>query len=327
MTASTPTSLFQPLYTWHVALVTRHIDECVRRLWDDFGVGPWQYVKFDFAKGDARVYGEAMAFAVQAAVTQVGFMTLGFDQPLSTPNPYSQMIDARGGGAHHLAFAIADEEAARRQMRALGLREIFAADGIGPSREGQAGYFDTRAELGTYIELSKVPAELPPPGPVFPEPGAARSCPVSVRGTSHIVIAVRDLDSTMRNFERLLGISRWRIDSRTAPAVYRGMPITYSSKTATAMAGQYVLMLEQPTSPEGPVSEFLSLHGPAIHRIAFVVDSIAAAGPELAKRGHRELLRVADGSDAGTAISVLDTERTVGVTIELRERPVETAAA
>ena len=321
--AANPLPLFEPLYAWHVALVTRRIDEMVERLWNDFGIGPWQYVKFEFDKADARVYGKPAALSIQAAVTQVGYLTLGFDQPLNTPDPYSEMLDARGGGAHHLAFAIAEENGARQKMRSLGHGELLAGDGIGPSREGQASYFDTQDALGTYIELSKVPAELPPMGRVYPDPAEipGHRSAAAVRSTSHIAIVVRDAARTVANFERMLGIGPWQVATATTSAVFRGARIDYSVKTATATVGDYVLVLEQPVSAGGPLAEFLDRNDQGIHRLAFVVDSLDAAAKELATRGYTELLRTEPSADRA-AVVVFDSERITGVTIELREAPV-----
>jgi len=303
-----------------VALVTRRIEEMVERLWNDFGIGPWMFVKFEFSKDDARVHGTPTVLGVQAAVTQVGFLTLGFDQPLNSPDPYSEMLDTRGGGAHHLAFAVADAEAARRTMHALGHGELLAGDGIGPAREGQVTYFNTGDALGTYIELSKVPTELPPVSRVYPDPVApARVGTVTVRGTSHIAIVVRDVQSTLHSFERILGVGPWRIETKTMSARFRGTPLTYAVKTATATSGPYVLVLEQPVSAGGPLHEFLDQHGQGIHRIAFLVDSLDAALHDITGRGYTELLRLESGTDRSV---VLESERTIGVTVELRERPI-----
>lgn len=323
MNTNTHNSLFAPLYVWHVALVTQRIDECVSRFWTDFGVGPWQFVRFDFKEEDARIFGRPQALSVQAAITQVGFLTLGFDQPMNSPNPYSEMIEARGGGAHHLAFAVADEEAARRQMQALGHNELLAADRIGPAGDGQATYFDTRDALGTYIELSKVPPELPPLGRVFPVSGQTRNSTFTVGGTSHIVIAVRDLDPAVPNFERMLGVGPWKIETRQAPVRYRGSSQVYAARTATAIAGSYVIVLEQPLTSAGPIYDFLEQFGQGIHRISFLVDSLAAAEQELANRGYKLLFKVLDSNNPeSTEAVVLDSERLVGVTLELRERAV-----
>lgn len=312
--------LIETLYTWHVALVTRHIDECVQRLWTDFGIGPWQYVMFEFPKSDASVYGVPHPMRISAAVTQVGFLTLGFDQPMTTPDPYSPMLDERGGGAHHLAFAVADAVSARKKMRDLGYRDLLTADHIGPEGEGAATYFDTRDDLGTFIELSKVPQSLPPAGRVFPEPGSpARAAGPTVRGTSHIAIAVKNLDDAIRHYQKLLGIGPWQIEEAQVQGRFKGADIHYSLKSATALAGNYTLVLEQPTSPAGPIYEFLERHGQGIHRIGFLVDSVEHSARDLVQRGYTESLRTYDMTGGKLATVVFDSERVLGVTVELRE--------
>ncbi len=299
------------LYTWHVALITNTIDACTQRFWSDLGIGPWHYVPFEFAEADARVNGKNTALRISAAVTQVGFLTLGFDQPLTSPNPYADMLLKRGGGAHHLAFAVADEDMARRQMREFGYGELLAADRIGPSGEGAAGYFDTVADLGTIIELSKVPAELPPIGKVFPSPGdAARSGPISVRETLHVTIATHDVERSVHFYEKVLGLGPWAVTTLGASGSYQGRTIQHTVKRAVTRIGTFVLALEQPIGPGGPLRAFIDSNGQGIHRIAFAVDDIHEATPEMERLGHASTFCTSESA-------YFDTEKTFGTMIEL----------
>jgi catechol 2,3-dioxygenase-like lactoylglutathione lyase family enzyme len=306
------------LYPWHVALVTDQIDDCVRRMWTDLGVGPWQYVTFELP--NVAVNGVTTELRVSAAITQVGFLTLGYDQPLTDPNPYSATLRSRGGGAHHFAFAVSDQPAARARMASLGYRTILAADGIGPEREGSAGYFDTVEDLGTVIELSRVPAQMPPMGRVFPGAEAERTGRTKVRDTAAVVIAVRDVDRVAAAYRRVLGLGSWTIREHTVAGDYRGRRVSIVTKRAVARWAHYTMVLEQPVSGTGPVGDFLDAYGPGIHRIAFVVDDLSVAADELGGRGYQSLFHAAPDAGSGESI-YLAADRTLGTMVELTASP------
>jgi len=307
---------------WHVALVTEQIDECTRRMWNDLGIGPWHYVLFAFPKEHSRVDGKNVDFQVSAAITQVGFLALGYDQPLTVPNPYAAMLRARGGGAHHLAFEIDDEEEARAYMRQVGYRELLAADRIGPAGEGAAGYFDAVDELGTVIELSKVPKELPSVQRVFPAASdAARSGGITVLGTSHVVIATHDAERVAQRFQQILGLGPWAMSERTLRGDHRGSRVQHEIRQASIKVGDFNLVIEQPLNGSGPLREFLDAYGQGIHRIAFSVDDVPASARELRRLGHEQIwLGDADGPGTAAPSAWFDTDRAFGTRIELVAR-------
>ena len=103
--------------------------------------------------------GKPISGKVRAAATQVGSLMIAVDQPLSRPNPYEEILDQRGGGAHHLAFVVERLDQATEEMERMGYKEITSVYGIGPSGDGAGAYFETIENMGTVIELAQLPSE------------------------------------------------------------------------------------------------------------------------------------------------------------------------
>lgn len=82
---------------------------------------------------------------------------------MAGPNIYSDWLDARGEGFHHLAYAVASVEEATSQMAAAGHAVIQSGHSFGAAGDGAFSYYDTVEALGFIIEAVEPPGELPDP--------------------------------------------------------------------------------------------------------------------------------------------------------------------
>lgn len=309
---------------WHIAIATSAIEKNVERCWKDLGIGPWQFLTINSTERDTSVYGKQVSLDVTAAVTQVGFLTFGFDQPTTKPNPFEEILNKRGGGgAHHLALSVEDREYARKQMRSLGYREILAVDGIGPNGDGQATYFDTVEDMGTVIELSKLPSQMPEIDNVYPTGDEVKhTSNIRVRETVHAAIAVHDVEKTARHYEDVFGMGPAKIFTFEAPANCRGKEIKFAAKAALIQTGNFVLKLVQPLSKPNPLQDFLDKNGQGIHHFAFAVDDVRRSSEEMRRLGHAEVISVYNfGPNRDGDSAYFDTESTLGIVIELVKPP------
>ena len=82
------------------------------------------------------------------------------------------------------------------------------------------------------------------------------------------------------------------------------------------------LELIEPLEGASVYREFLSTHGPGVHHLAYLVESMELGIRTMASAGYRLLqLGSGFGLDGDGAFAYFDTCRDFGVTLELRELP------
>lgn len=127
----------------------------------------------------------------------------------------------------------------------------------------------------------------------------------------HIGIAVKDLDSSIRFYEELLGLRCQSIEEVSEQKV----------RTAIFKLGETKIELLESTDEDGPIGKFVKNKGEGIHHIAFEVDDLGSALDELSGKNIRligeEPYKGAEGFD----IIFLHPKSTGGVLIEICGRP------
>ena len=83
----------------------------------------------------------------------------------------------------------------------------------------------------------------------------------------HIGIAVKNLDSSIKYYEEVLGLKCYAVEEVRDQKV----------KTAFFMVGQTKIELLESTEPDGPIGKFIEKKGEGIHHIAFAVENLSAA--------------------------------------------------
>jgi methylmalonyl-CoA epimerase len=95
-------------------------------------------------------------FDVDAVMVAAGSTTLELIQPTSPESTVARFIEKRGEGLHHVAYRVADIDAAMTEARRLGWRLIDEAP-----RPGYAGsrvaFIHPKSLLGVLIELVERP--------------------------------------------------------------------------------------------------------------------------------------------------------------------------
>jgi methylmalonyl-CoA epimerase len=98
---------------------------------------------------------------------------------------------------------------------------------------------------------------------------------MAARGIHHLGVAVRDLDSALDTYVRLLGA---RVEHRAA-VPEQGV------EAAAVLVGDGRVELLGALGPETPVGRFLAKRGEGMHHVAYEVDDVAATLEELAAAG------------------------------------------
>jgi methylmalonyl-CoA/ethylmalonyl-CoA epimerase len=125
----------------------------------------------------------------------------------------------------------------------------------------------------------------------------------------HIGIAVTNLENAISFYEKVLGLTCYKIEELSEQKV----------RTAFFQVGQTKIELLESTDPEGPVGKFIQKKGEGIHHIAFSVDNIEEQLDHASKQGITLIdFKPRKGAE-GLDIAFLHPKSTSGVLIEFCE--------
>lgn len=96
-----------------------------------------------------------------------------------------------------------------------------------------------------------------------------------LRKVDHIGIAVKDLETSVKRFALLLGVSPYKTEEVDAEGV----------STVFFQVGDVKIELLGATRPESPVAKFLEKRGEGIHHIAFQTDGMEGESLRLESEG------------------------------------------
>ncbi len=125
----------------------------------------------------------------------------------------------------------------------------------------------------------------------------------------HIGIAVKDLEDAINFYEKVLGLSCYRIEVVPDQKV----------RTAFFRIGETKIELLESTDPEGPVGKFIEKKGEGIHHIAFAVEKIEEQLAHAAKMGVQLIDSHPRKGAENLEIAFFHPKSTAGVLIELCE--------
>lgn len=97
------------------------------------------------------------------------------------------------------------------------------------------------------------------------------------KGVDHVVIAVKDLEEGIKNYETLLGI----------PATDIGEPAGAGFKNAYFRPGGPYIELVAPTNENGPVGRRVASGGEGVYLVAVAVDDLPKTLADLRAKGVR----------------------------------------
>jgi methylmalonyl-CoA/ethylmalonyl-CoA epimerase len=150
--------------------------------------------------------------------------------------------------------------------------------------------------------------------------------PILQNGVAQIGMLVEDLDATVEKYWKVFGIGPWHFYTYKKPMVkvmsYYGKPANYSMRLALSYFGPMRIELIEPGEGESVYHDFVNEHGYGMHHLGLLTDNMAASLAEAEAAGFTMIM---DGSGFGLGgdghYAYLDTEKTIGITLELIERP------
>ncbi len=123
----------------------------------------------------------------------------------------------------------------------------------------------------------------------------------------HVGIAVADLEASVADYERLLGVApthRERVEDQGVEEVL------------FAVGSSYIQLLGA-LGPDTPVGRALATRGPGVHHIAYRVEDIVAALAHLRAEGARLIDGAPRTGSRNTSIAFVHPKATGGVLVEL----------
>ena len=150
--------------------------------------------------------------------------------------------------------------------------------------------------------------------------------PFLKNGVAQIAFIVKDLHKAIEKYYKYFGIGPWHIYTYGKPLVkkmtIRGKEAEYKMKVGLSYFGDMRVELIEPLEGDTLYKEFVEKHGYGVQHLGFLVDNMEEAIKTAEEAGFRMIM---DGSgfgpDGDGHYAYLDTEDTIGITIELIERP------
>lgn len=147
--------------------VVKDIKKAMDVLYHDFGIGPFDV--FTFTKENHKnptTRGKPNDHTFICACAWSGEVQYELMQPLTGQSVYTEFLESRGEGLHHLKLYYKDVEKAVEDYKAKGY-SVIQSGGIG---EDLYYYLDTEKKCaGLVIELGNA-GKVPPPEYVYPAP-------------------------------------------------------------------------------------------------------------------------------------------------------------
>lgn len=128
-----------------------------------------------------------------------------------------------------------------------------------------------------------------------------------IRQLSHIGIAVADLESSIRLFERIF----------RPGSIHREVVPDQKVDVASFLVGSIRIELLAALTPDSPIARFIEHRGEGIHHLAFESDDITADLQRLEQEGIELINHVPTTGAHGMQIAFLHPKSTGGVLIEL----------
>lgn len=131
-----------------LGFVVRDIERTSRQYQTFFGTGPFSKV-IDVNMDGALLRGTPVKTKIRVAFVQSGAVQLELIQPVEGSNVYTEFLEAKGEGIHHLGYRVDDIEVAKAEFRRLGKEPVFQRD-MGMM---EFAYYDTAEAGGLMLEF------------------------------------------------------------------------------------------------------------------------------------------------------------------------------
>ena len=135
---------------------------------------------------------------------------------------------------------------------------------------------------------------------------------------SQVGIVVRDMEKSMKNYSEIFGIVFYKVNiPEYFNTTYRGKPGFFRLKIAVGKVGDLDIELIQVLEGETVHGEFLEKRGEGLHHLGIRVKNMDEQIEALGKLGVGV---IQSGQRVGSKWVYMDTEKIIGIILELIER-------
>lgn len=258
---------------------------------------------------------ESVPAGLRGIAFDLGEVQIEFLQPTDAPSAWSDFLAANGSGVHHVAFAVADTEAAVRSFSRHGYSVL--QQGEFSNGEGMYTYLDTDTDLGVVIELMQRYVVSQPA-----EKSASEGRGFGTQAVVQVAIVVSDIEATKARYSQVFALPAPPTIDPSEPEVtetiFHGRPSKATAKLAFFDFGQLQLELIEPDASPSVWREHLDARGQSVHHIAFSVGDSDRAVDYFEERGMVVTQHGLYGDRSGR-YTYLDTSNQMAVDLELLE--------
>lgn len=151
-----------------VAVVVKNLKKTIDGYWRILGVRPWKIYTYAPPRlRETTVRGKPTSYSMKIAETRVGQVLLEIVEPIEGTSIYTEFLEARGGGLHHIACYKVED--VKETLDAFNDVEIGILQS-GKFDDEEFYYMDTEGTLGIILEIVKEGKTPPTPDEIyFPE--------------------------------------------------------------------------------------------------------------------------------------------------------------
>ena len=135
-----------PVY--QLGYVVRDVEATCKHYQSIFGIGPFDIID-EVDMDGAILRGRPVNTRIKVALGKSDKVEIEFIQPLQGKNPYTEFLETRGDGIHHLGFMVDDMEPWFKEFADIGLELVFHHDMV----VVDFAYFDASFLGGLMLEL------------------------------------------------------------------------------------------------------------------------------------------------------------------------------
>ena len=107
-----------------VGIVVRDIEKTAAFYYSTFGIGPFEIVPEVKFEG-VILRGSPTNAKIKVAFAQSGPVQIELIEPLEGKNIYTEFLDSKGEGLHHLGFQVDDLDSMLAEFKSKGIEPVF----------------------------------------------------------------------------------------------------------------------------------------------------------------------------------------------------------